>query len=190
MIYPENGYVVPLYETQLDKKIQKSMMVAGDVTWEHWEGRLAHLIDDDVMTVTHSNNNTVPGASITLDLGKKAKLSRFRFFQRQHEDFVPYNIGNPQIFEVYSSNEEGDSPSGDWSAWTLRKVCTVIKPSGAPVGQNTSEDVAAAKQGHDFSLPLDMPPVRYLRFKVMKNWDTGATYTYFAELSTYGVYVE
>jgi hypothetical protein len=190
MLYPENGYVVPLYETQLDKKIQKSMVVAGDVGWDFWEGRLAHLVDDDVLTVTHSNNNTVPGASITLDLGKKAKLSRIKLYPRQHADNVPYNVGNPQIFEVYSSDEEGDTPNGDWSAWTLRKVCTIIKPSGAPRGQNTSEDIAAAKLGHDFSLPIDMQPVRYLRFKVMKNWEAGATYTYFAEINTYGYYFE
>jgi hypothetical protein len=188
MIYPENEYVVPLFEMQLDKKIQRAMTVAGDVSWDNWEGRIAHLIDDDVLTVTHSDNNTVPGASITLDLGEKAKLSRIRLFQRQHVDYVLYGLGNIQIFEVYSSDEEGDSPNGDWNAWTLRKVCTVTKISGEG-GQVTSDDIAAGKQGHDFSLPVDMPPVRYLRFKVLKNWTT-ATYTYFAELNTYGKYAE
>jgi hypothetical protein len=190
MIYPEGGTVTPLYEMQFDKQVQRAMVIAGDATWDWWEGRLVHLIDDDITTVTHSNNNTVPGASVTLDIGKKAKLSRFTFVQRQHNDEVLYNWGNIEIFEVYSSDEEGDSPNGDWSAWTLRKVCPIIKPSGAPLGQQTSEDLALAKQGHDFSLPLDMPPVRYLRFRVLKVWSSSHTHSYIAEINTYGVYAE
>jgi hypothetical protein len=190
MIYPENEYVTPLFEMKLDKHIQRAMTIAGDVTWDNWGARLEHLIDDDVTTFTHSGNNTVPGASGTIDLGKKAKLSRFKVYQRLHDRVVFYAHGNFDMFEVYSSDEEGDSPSGDWSAWTLRKVCTVIKPSGAPVGQVTSEDVTAVKEGHDFSLPLDMPPVRYIRFKILKNWIPGNTFTYFSEFTTYGVYVE
>jgi hypothetical protein len=190
MIYPENEYVVPLFEMQLDKQIQRAMTVAGDVSWDNWEGRLVHLIDDDIFTVAHSSDNTVPGASITLDLGKKAKLSRLKLYQRQERATFYYQHGNFEIFEVYSSDEEGDSPSGDWSAWTLRKVYTIIKPSGAPLGQVTSEDLVEMRQGHDFSLPVDMPPVRYLRFKVLKNWEMGRTFTYFAEINTYGNYDE
>jgi hypothetical protein len=166
------------------------MTVAGDVSWDNWEGRLSHLIDDDVMTITHSNNNTVPGASFTLDLGKKAKLSRLKLDQRQHINGVIYASGNFQIFEVYSSDETGDSPAGDWNAWTLRRVCTIIKPSGAAYNQATDDDITYAKLGHDFSLPIDMPPVRYLRFKVLKIWDQSQTFAHAGELTVFGVYVE
>jgi hypothetical protein len=186
MIYPEDEYVIPIYEIQFDKKIQRAMTIAGDVTWDHWEGRLAALIDDNLLTFTHSDNNTVPGASITLDLGKKAKLSRFKFYQRNNS----YTTGNFQIFEVYSSDEEGDNPNGNWSAWTLRKVCTIIKLSGAPMGTMTDEDRTAASEGHDFSLPVDMPPVRYLRFRVLTIWQSGYTFSYIAEINTYGDYAE
>jgi hypothetical protein len=188
MIYPEGGTIIPMHEMALDKKIQRAMTVSGDVSWDYWEGRLAYIIDDDLLTINHSNNNTVPGASFTLDIGKKAKLSRFVLYQRQQQESWMYSSGNWQIFEVYSSDEEGDSPSGDWSAWTLRKVCTVIKPSGAPAGQLTSEDIEAVRQGHDFPLPLDMPPVRYLRFKVLKAWVE--RFSYISELTTYGNYGE
>jgi hypothetical protein len=164
------------------------MMIAGDVSWDNWEGRLAFLIDDDVQTVIHSNNNTVPGASLTLDLGKKAKLSRIKLYARQHTDAAIYGGGSFRIFEVYSSDEEGDSPDGDWSAWTLRKVCTVIKISGASYDSWTSDDIVAGKAGFDFSLPVDMPKVRYLRFKVLNVW--GDTYSHAAELNVYGDYNE
>jgi hypothetical protein len=167
------------------------MMIAGDVTWDNWGARYEHLIDDDIATFMCSDNNTAPGASFTLDLGKKAKLSRFKIYQRQESTSWFYTHGNFQIFEVYSSDEEGDSPSGDWSAWTLQKVCTEIKPSGAPLGQVTSEDIEEMRRGHDFSLPLDMPPVRYLRFKVLKVWNNSAhTFSEVAELTTYGQYVD
>jgi hypothetical protein len=185
MIYPEGGTVIPLYEIQLDKKIQRVMTVAGDVGWDYWEGRLAFLIDDDVQTVIHSNSNTVPGASVTLDIGKKARLSRFKLYPRQQTDYVIYGQGNFRIFEVYSSDEEGDNPSGDWSTWTLRKVCTVVKPSGS--SGTTSDDIAAGKAGYDFSLPVDMPKVRYLRIKVLECW-TGSTFSHASELNVYGNY--
>jgi hypothetical protein len=191
MIYPEGETIIPIYEAQFDKKIQRVMAtVSGDVSWDLWEGRAAHLIDDDLLTIIHSDNNTVPGASFTLDIGKKAKISRIVVFQRQQSNTVIYASGNFEIFEIYSSDEEGDEPNGDWSAWTLQKVCNIVKPSGASAGQVTSEDIAQVKLGHDFSMPLDMPPVRYLRFKALKVWESGVTYSYISELAAYGTYVE
>jgi hypothetical protein len=188
MLYPEGGTVTPLYEIRLDKTTQRALRIDGDVTWEHWEGRIAFMIDDDPTTFTHSDNNTVPGASITLDLGKKARISRFIFFQRQDKSDVAYASGNFEIFEVYSSDEEGDSPNGDWSAWTFRKVCTIIKPSGAIYDAMTDEDRLQAALGHEFSLPVDMPPVRYLRFKVLKTW--ASSFAFIGDITTYGLYVE
>jgi hypothetical protein len=190
MIYPENGYVIPLYEIQFDKKIQRAMTIDGDVSWDNWEGRLAHFIDDDILSISHTNNNTVPGASFTLDIGKKAKLSRFKLHHRQDRVTYHYASGNFEIFEVYSSDEEGDSPNGDWNAWTLLKVYTVVKPSGSPYNTVTAEDIELSERGFDFSLPIGMPPVRYLRFKVLKIWDAGQTFTHAGEITTYGTYVE
>jgi hypothetical protein len=186
MIYPENEYVIPLYETILDKKIQRAMSIAGDATWDHWEGRMAYLIDDNVQTLIHSDNNTMPGASITLDIGKKAKLSRMLAYQRQDRpDEMLYWGGNIRVFEVYSSDDDSDSPNGDWSGWTLRNVCTVIRPSD--IGGTREEDRLAAEAGHEFSLPLDMPPVRYIRIKFLTNWEN-VSYSYMGELTLFGVY--
>jgi hypothetical protein len=190
IIYPEGGVIIPMEERILDKNIQRAMTIEGDVSWDNWEGRLLHLIDNNVLTITHTNNNTVPGASFTLDIGKKAKLSRFVLHQRQDRIGYLYASGNFQIFEVYSSDEEGDSPSGNWSDWKLQIVCTISKISGAEYDVTTSEDIEAGERGHDFSLPLDMPPVRYLRFKVLKIWDAGQSFAHAGELTTYGIYAE
>jgi hypothetical protein len=190
IIYPEGEYIIPLFEIKLDKTIQKIISVSGDVSWNNWEGRDQYFIDDDLMTIIHSVANTVPGASITLDIGKKAKLSRLLLYQRMNVNDVLYNRSNPRIFEVYSSDELGDSPSGDWSTWTYRTTCTIIKPSGAGRGTVTEEDRVAAENGHDFSLPLDMPSVRYIRIVFLEDWDPATTMTCPSELTTYGFYDE
>jgi hypothetical protein len=190
LIYPENGYVIPLYEIKFDKKIQRAMTIDGDVSWDNWEGRIVHFIDDDILTITHTNNNTVPGASFTLDIGRKAKISRVKLHHRQDRVSYHYGSGNFEIFEIYSSDEEGDSPTGDWNTWTLRRVCTVVKPSGSPYDSTTAEDIELSERGFDFSLPADMPPVRYLRFKVLKVWNSGISFSHAGEITTYGKYAE
>jgi hypothetical protein len=186
-IYPEGEYITPLFEIKLDKTIQKVINPAGDVSWNNWEGRDQYFIDDDIQTIIHSVANTVPGASITIDLGKKAKLSRFIYHQRMT---LLYRSLNPRIFAVYSSDDESDSPSGDWSAWTLRTTCTIIKPSGSAMGTVTEEDRVAAENGHEFSFPLDMPPVRYVRVVFLEDWDPANTMASAGEFTTYGFYVE
>lgn len=185
MIYPEGGYITPLYEIKFPKSDQKLLILAGDVSWTNWEGRDAHILDDDIMTLGHSFNNTVPGASFTIDLGKKAKLSRFILHQRLDQSQYVYAHGNPRIFEVYSSDEA----NGDWSVWTRRIVGTVVKPSGAAIGTMTEEDRVAANEGHEYSFPLDMPPVKYVRFRVLETWTNGH-FTHIGEFTTYGFYVE
>jgi hypothetical protein len=190
ILYSEGGeYITPLFEMKLDKKIQKVLNITGDTNWNNWEGRDQNFIDDDIMTIIHSVANTIPGATITLDIGKKAKLSRFLLHQRMTSNIL-YNLSNPRIFEVYSSDDESDNPNGDWSVWTLRTVCTMIKPSGAATGTLTEEDRAEANKGHEFSLPLDMPPVRYIRIKFIENWVPSNTMTCPSEITTYGFYVE
>jgi hypothetical protein len=192
MIYPDNGYVIPLYEEMLDKKIQRAMTVGDDPNWDNWEGRLVQLIDDDPLSVAHTGYNARANASITLDIGKTAKLSRIRVHQRigSSDYWYLYRRANFQIFEVYTSDEPGDEPSGDWSQWTLRATCTITKPSGASLGTTTDEDMEQAINGHDFKLPLDMPPVRYIRLKLVKSWETVDTFTYLGELTVFGVYEE
>jgi hypothetical protein len=184
MIYPEEGYVVPLWEEKLDKKIQKILILPGDVSWTFWGQQAVYVIDDDINTNNHSDNWVMPGASFTLDLGEKAKLSRFVIHQA-----TPYSAGSPRIFEIYSSDDESDSPDGDWKAWTLRVSATVIKPSGASGGTVTEDDRKAAVDGHEFSFPVDMPPVRYIRYRVLETWGN-ANHSYLSEITTYGMYAE
>ncbi|MDR1222075.1 MAG: DUF4959 domain-containing protein [Tannerella sp.] len=185
IIYPEGEYITPLYEILLDKTIQKIPHLTNDTDWQQWGSVDRNFIDDDKTTFVHTLANTVPGATITIDLGRKAKLSRFLIFQRTDENHA-WNSGNPRVFEVYTTDDTGDAPNGDWSEWTLRRVCTVVRPSS--VGGTAEDDRIALENGHEFSLPLDTPPVKYIRLKIITSWVYN--YSHPTELTMYGFYVE
>ena len=190
MIYPEGGHIVPLFELKLDKSIQQVPTLPGDVSWNNWEGRPGHFIDNDITTIIHSPANTVPGATITLDLGRKVKLSRFLLWQRLNTSTTFYASSSPRIVEVYATDDVSDNPSGDWSAWKYIKTCTIVKPSGAPSGTVTEEDRVAALDGHDFAMPLAMAPTRYLRIRFMECWSASLAHVGCSEITAYGIYVD
>jgi hypothetical protein len=184
MIYPEGGYITPLWEEKLDKKIQEVLVLSGDVTWAFWGKEPTSIIDDDINTNNHTDNYVMPGASLTLDLGKKAKLSRFII---HIVPSVGYGGGCVRIFEIYSNDDASDSPDGAWKLWTLCSNYEVIKPTS--IGGTTNDDNIALLTGFEFSLPPDMPPTRYLRLKALSNWGN-SSFCYFSEFTTYGVYME
>jgi len=188
-LIPPGGTLTPLFEEKLDKSEMSIVILGSDVSFTNWEGRDYYLIDDDLVTLGISYNYTDPGASFTLDLGKKAKLSRFLLHQRL-EGSRYYKDGNWKNFEVYACYDT-PSASGDWSEWTLVKSFSMIKPSGAPTGTNTDEDILSATNGHEFAFSPTMELVRYLRFKLLAGWP-GATagYSQAAEITPYGYYPE
>ena len=122
----------------------------------------------------------------TLDLGIVAKLSRFKFWQRQRSPWIWAN-GNPRVFDLWGAIEvpkdNGASMEVGWVK--LFEDEEVIKPSGEPIGTNTAEDIALARKGHEFSLPLDAPPVRYIRFVQKSNW-LGSQFVHISEMSFWG----
>jgi hypothetical protein len=188
-IYPQGGKLTPLFEQKLDKKIQKVMILSGDITFSMWEGRDANMIDDDLSTFGHSNQSTVPGASFTLDLGKKAKLSRFLYFQRG-DGGRWFKAGNAKEFEVYAYLGDEETPPNDWNEWVKVVDAQIIKPSGLP-SDVSEDDIISAQDGNDFAFPLSLGSVRFIRFKVLTvwaQWNDSNTYWHPVEITTYGVY--
>ena len=61
----------------------------------------------------------------------------------------------------------------------------VIKPSGAPLGTTSPEDLAQAAAGLEFTLPIEAPPVRFIRFVNFENW-AGAKFVTVMELEFFG----
>src|SRR5690606_13453077 len=106
-------------------------------------------------------------------------LSRFKMWQRRGNE---YNHGNVRKFELWGSN----NPQDDWSSWTLLGTFEGIRPSGLPVGaQSTAEDLAWTTAGEEFVLPPGTPPVRYLRFRTTETWGR-TTFVHISELRFWG----
>jgi hypothetical protein len=187
-LIPPGGMLTPLFEEKLDKSGMSIIILGSDVSLTNWEGRDYYLVDDNTATIAVSFTNTMPGVSFTLDLGKKAKLSRFLIHQRVDGNRY-YKDANIKDFEVYTCYDT-PSASGDWSEWTMVKSFSMIKPSGSPVDTNTDEDIIAATAGHEFTFSPTMEPVRYLRFKVLGTWPGGSGYCQFAEITPFGYYPE
>jgi hypothetical protein len=183
-IFPPGKTLVPFFEEKLDKRNMSIMKLGSDAGFTNWEGMDAYLIDDDPSTCGHSANSSLP-AAFTIDLGVSAKLSRFLIFQREGQ---PYRWGNPKNFEVYGS-ETRPSQDGNWDDWTFIMHCTIVKPSGLPVGTNTDEDIAALEAGHEFAFDLNQAPLRYIRIRILDTWG-GATFTHPTEVTFYGEEVD
>jgi hypothetical protein len=179
--------ITPIYETLFDRELHRKMRLNNDISdfGDSWS--VAALFD--------GNKNGDPCFSspagtgiwpqwITMDMGVVGKLSRIRVYQRCSNDAYIWWEGNIREFELWGRIDEPDF-SGDWAGWTLLKDCVSVKPSGSPYGTNTDEDLYVARNGEDFIMPIDIPPVRYLRFLVKRTWADGSNFQ-IGEVEIYG----
>jgi hypothetical protein len=180
-IFPPS-IITPLFEERMNKTKMTVMRLGNDASYTNWEGMDYYLIDDDKGTFGHSPSSSLP-APFTIDLGVMAKLSRIVFFNRNYGDSY-YSHGNPKKMEVFVCFRTPSS-SGDWSEWTKIMDAEQIKPSGSAGTTMTDEDLIYAEEGFEFSFPIDMEPVRYVRVTVLETW-TGATFCHPAEVDVYG----
>ena len=180
--------VVPILEEKMNKSEMKVMMLNNDHRWNSWEGEDAYLIDDNLETIGHSPNNSIP-AVFTLDLGRKVQLSRVVLFLRYiYETY--YSHGNPRTFNLFGCFGT-PSQSGNWSEWTLlHENFEIIKPSGLPGREMADEDLLAGQSGFEFELNgLTDQPLRYLRFVLTSTWDN-MSICHLSEVDVFGTYVE
>jgi len=181
-IFPKGRKITPLYEKKLDKTKWSLIPLANDIaSWNNWEGIALGIIDDNVKTIGHSPAGVMPG-SFTIDLGVKAKLSRLVMFQ--WDDDCEYAWGNPKVFEMYGCIDK-PGMDGNWDNWTKIRNCTIVKPSGSPMGDNTDADLAALKAGHEFTVNVDAGVFRYIRIRVLETWGS-SSFTHIAEVTMYG----
>jgi hypothetical protein len=115
-----------------------------------------------------SNASSLP-QWITIDLGKKVLLSRFKQYMEQNDHC--YTGSGLKNFELYGSNSP--SPDGSWASWTLLGEFTTLKPSNLPLGQKTNEDINyACNLGADFYFATQPAAVRYLRLKSLETYSS------------------
>lgn len=181
----------PLYETAIDRSGFKEVQLLGDNYAPHsWSGVTARVMSFMWNNVWNSDNDcfhTKTGdpkmpLSFTFDMGATNLLSRFKFYHRSGSSGA-YVGGDPKIFEIWGSNNP--SPDGSWGSWQLLGTFNSVKPSG-PGAVTTEDKNFACVQGEDFDFPIDIPPVRYLRFRVLDTWG-GFQYIYISELKFWGI---
>lgn len=132
---------------------------------------------------------TAPGSGMpqwfTFDMGQTVMLSRYKFWHRggQNDEVWAYQLAAPKRWEIWGTAETPD-PTGSWDGWIKLLDCNSYKPSGD--GPITSEDLYyATDAGEDFVFPEGIPPVRYLRFKMLETWGY-LDYHYMQEVSFWG----
>lgn len=181
--------VTPLFEEEILKDTFSAYNLPGDNTVQHccgtgvkdiWDG----ITQVDGITFHTKPSNGVPG-TFTFDMGVTAILSRMKLWGRNQGDKVQYNMGNIKKFEIWGS-EEPPLASGEFPGnMTLLGTFESVKPSGQPVGTNTSEDVQTARAGEDFNFLSGAPPVRYIRVKVFSTW-ANLSYWHIQEMTFWG----
>jgi hypothetical protein len=160
---------VPLDETKFfvfrsDNDAQMSYSTTVDLMWTNTYANQWPCVNTDI-------SSGVP-AVITWGLGQQpVKLTRFNILTRPQGSAsnLYFTDGSPRLFEVYGSNDP--TRDGDWSKWTKILSCQVVKPSGLPLGTETSADLASGKAGFTFDFDEDTPPYQYLRIKCLQNWN-------------------
>ncbi|MFV0591883.1 MAG: DUF5000 domain-containing lipoprotein [Draconibacterium sp.] len=182
----------PFYEEQIPKDGFIGMRLSSWYKLHSYGGGMDCMWDgitnvDNNIYYIQNGNEIMP--FFTFDMGVKAKLSRFKMWQRVNFLFA---LHNPQLFEWYGTNDAAvaaDSETLDWEsnpAWIKIMDGESKKPSGLPAGAAlTPEDDAYGRAGEEFEFPLDIPAVRYLRFKELRTW-SGSSGCCIGELTFWG----
>jgi hypothetical protein len=174
--------LTPLFETLFDRLLFRDASLPGDgphyATWplsNAWDG---------IWGVDQGYASDVTGVwpqSVTIDMGVLGQISRIRLHQRMGR--YTFAEGNPRIFEVWGCQTL--DPTGNWDSWIKLMDCESIKPSGLPMGENTNEDDAVARDGEDFINSPQNPKVRYIRLRILRTWAGGNNFQ-LTEIEVFG----
>ena len=176
--------VTPFLEVELDKKLFKAEVLPGDAKLGYG-GSIPNLFNNNYNDAGyHTGDGGVMPSWFTVNLGKKAKISRLVWWMRRQSDQFSYGLHNPRNVEIYGSNNP--NPDGSWdNSWTLLAVHEQIKPSGLPLGQVSQADKDAATAGETVEISAQFPAFQYIRFKTLRNW-SGGSYVNFLEMALFG----
>ena len=188
--------LTPWEETPLLKELWKEMPLCpsferspyGNTSMRvMWDGiNVGHLSSGGYSTYYIGALTDEP-LFFTFDLGVSAQLSRFRFWGR---DNFFFNLHHPKEFEIWGTNDPAVANAGpcEWDGWILLGSYVSTKPSGDELvahNQLSSEDIALAFAGEEFEFPVDVPQVRYIRFKTLRTWSDSQS-LFISELAFWG----
>lgn len=184
--------LTPLYEEKLDKTKFRDLTLPGDakIYTTEWNISKTYLWDETFST--DFNNpygnwlncstelpNTVEPKWITFDLGQTAQLSRMRL-----NHYYTYWHKAPRRYEIWGSTTT-PPVDGSWTGWIKLASHEQIKPSGLPTGSYGPGDAEAWEAGDNINFSRDLPPIKYIRFKCIENWE-GTSHMSLAEVTFFG----
>ena len=177
--------VKPLYATELSRSKFSDHVLPGDVAGNNNGGHSAHHMWDGNLDLgsywnAWFSNEQAPDLSaptlVTIDLGVKEKLSSVVIFpyKEWNNGGIYYYYTTMKRFEIWGSANPNPNGALDGS-WMLLRSCTLVKPSGLPVGTENADDLATAAAGFEWDLDINAPPIKYLRLRCLENFGTGGT---------------
>jgi len=187
---------IPIPDEYLDKSKFSIFRIQGDTGFGEYgfsPTQMWNEVWNSQWDCGHTGAVTMPHF-LTIDLGVKVKLSRFKLFQRAGTEL--YKHGNPKYFKVYGTLDVNSLPKYDPEnpndGWTFLKECHSFKPSGLPVGQISVEDQEFQLKGEDFEFDINnLVEIRYVRFELIENWEgMNFPYSVIGELSFWGEIIE
>lgn len=173
--------VNPLYEAAIPKSGYRNFRLPGDApqvtngssVQGAWDGR--NFWPNCSFTSQELGGNDPH--MITIDMGLEVQLSRFWY--RPYPEFwwdpsliQYYYLTTMREFEIYGSQSPSLKGQLD-STWVLMGHYEIEKPSGSSYGNDTPEDVATAEAGLNFEFDVNLPKVRYIRIRCLRNWADG-----------------
>lgn len=182
--------LTPWEESELDKSLWRQMPLCSSFKISPWGASSMTVLWDGIYiteSIFYLNNSTSEHIFFTMDLGVTAKLSRFKFWGRNNWYF---NLHHPKEIEIWGTNdpEVANSDPCSWKGWELLLSPVSTKPSGPDAtafANLTTEDLALARAGEEFEFPLEVPKVRYIRFRTVRTW-TDSSSSFLGELTFWG----
>lgn len=181
--------LTPRFESLITKDTWSVLVLPTDQVALAGTGYTINKLWDGLYALANSYasaNASVLPQWITIDLGKKVLMSRFK----EHQAATSHLYGGSAllVFELWGSNSP--DTDGGWTKWQLLGTFHSFKPSGSPVGTNTAEDKNYGNfLGEDFSFDVQPPAVRYLRLKSLETYGSSGQVVV-AELDLFGEVVQ
>ncbi|MEC3880461.1 DUF4959 domain-containing protein [Parapedobacter sp. 10938] len=187
--------VTPWFEEYIPKATWNAYTLPSDIPPVN-TGYPTTKIWDDVYTGSgfHGMETQVLPHNITWDLGRTVKLSRLKYWPREHAD-DRWKRGHAKVFEIWGS--VSPNPTGELDdSWIPLGRFESLKPSG-PGPQITQEDIAFADEGIEFEFavsdfaPDPFTPIRYIRFRTVSTYANASFSTvHVLELSFWGELID
>lgn len=172
---------------ELDKGKWELYPLDNDIIDLHYSTRpISNLWDGSTSTSPPRIDNTLLPQWTTIDLGRKAVLTKVKMNFYNKGDRYLYGLGIPKEFEIWGSNNP--SQDGDWASWNLLGHFEGARPSGLSSGDDlTPEDIEVGSEGLQFDFPemKNDSAYRYIRLKTITTWNGGVN-VWYSEMTLWG----